>query len=220
MSRLKLLQQLSGVILITMLLVGCGGSAATPVSEAPIPTATPVPPTSTPTPEVTTGIVQGKLIGAESQQPLTGAAVVLCLVVGEKTCVLQADLVSISGEDGKFELTEVLPGSYVVLYDPSAKASSSWKEIDGLEMILKLEGLSGFPSSARTELFSTFGGGGGIRFQKGTTLEFKDGVVVGGDGSIRSEKYGLTMDFHEGKPITIEIQLGKITELEIRAWAQ
>jgi len=173
----------------------------------------------TPNLEATTGTVRGRIIGAESQKPLTGAAVVLCLDVGEKTCVLQADLVSISGEDGSFALTEVAPGSHVVFYDPSGEASGGWEEIDGSEMILNLEGLSGFASPARTELFSTFGGGGDILWQKGTSLEFTAGGVVG-DGSIISEKYGLTMDFYEGKPITIEIQPGQITDLEIKAWAQ
>ena len=135
-------------------------------------------------------------------------------------CVLQADLASISGKDGNFEITEVPPGLYVVFYDPSGKASSGWKDIDGVEMILNLEGLSPFPSPARTELFSTFGGGGSILLQKATVLAWDEDGVFKGDGSIISEEYDLAMDFHEGKPITVEIELGKTTELEIRAWAQ
>jgi len=47
MNRQKLSQQVMGAMLITLLLVGCGAPAATPVP----PTATPVPPTATPTPE-------------------------------------------------------------------------------------------------------------------------------------------------------------------------
>ena len=237
-------QKLFSLVLVVFFVVSCGTSSVsvaptttftpkpststatptsapptdTPTSEPPTAIPTPVPPTSTPTPEATTGTIQGKLIGAESQQPLIGAAVILCLVVGEKTCVLQADLVSISGEDGELELTEVPPGSYVVFYDPSGKASSGWKEIDGLEMILNLQGLMPIPSADRTELFSTFGGEGTIRVQKGLTLGFDENGVFSGDGSIISERYGLTMDFYEGKPITTEVQPGKTTELEIRAW--
>ena len=50
MSCQKLLQQMVGMTLVMLLLVGCGAPAATPVSEAPAATATPVPPTATPTP--------------------------------------------------------------------------------------------------------------------------------------------------------------------------
>jgi hypothetical protein len=51
MSYQKLLQQMIGVTLFLLLLVGCGAPAATPVSEAPAATSTPVPSAATPTPE-------------------------------------------------------------------------------------------------------------------------------------------------------------------------
>jgi hypothetical protein len=141
------------------------------------------------------------------------------LVVAENTCALRAELASATGREGGFELTEVPPGSYVVFYNPSAEASSRWKELDGLEMILKLEGLSGFPSPAREELFSTFGGGGSITWQKGTSIGFDDDGALEADGSIISEEHRLIMDFHEAKPITIEVRPGETTSIEIRAWA-
>lgn len=233
MSHQKPLWQMVGVSFVMLLLAACGTPIATtglepqtstptsvPATATPraVPTSTLVPPA--PTRREKTGTAQGNLIGAESAQPLAGAAVVLCSVVAEQTCMLRADLVSISTEEGSFELTEVPPGSYVVFYNPSAEASSTWEELDGLEMILKLEGLglSRFPSPARTELFSTFGGGGSITWQKGTSIGFDDAGVLEGDGSIISEEHGLTMDFHEGKPITVEVQPGETTAIEIRAW--
>ncbi len=210
----------ASMAIVAVSLAACGGEAETTPTPTPTATATPTQtPTQTPTPAASSSELQGKLIGTESQEPIAGAAIILCLVTAEKTCSLKANLVTEVKEDGSFELTNVPPASYVVLYDPSGKAMPGWKDIDGLEMILNLEGLSGFPSSARTELFSTFGGGGGITMQEGTSLEFEDGVVVGGDGSIISEKYGLTVDFREGKPIIIQVQPGRTTEVEIRAWA-
>ena len=50
MSHSKLLQQLVGMMLIVLFLVGCGTPAATPVPEAPTTTPMPEPPTATPTP--------------------------------------------------------------------------------------------------------------------------------------------------------------------------
>jgi hypothetical protein len=50
MNHQKLLQQVIGVTLLMLLLVGCGAPTATPVSEAPVATPTPAPSTATPTP--------------------------------------------------------------------------------------------------------------------------------------------------------------------------
>jgi hypothetical protein len=51
MSHQKLLQQVTEVILVMLFLVGCGGPAATPVSEAPAATSAPGQAAATPTPE-------------------------------------------------------------------------------------------------------------------------------------------------------------------------
>ena len=59
MSYKKLLQQVIGVTLVTLLLVGCGAPAATPMPPTPTPvppTATPVPPTPTPIPPTATPV--------------------------------------------------------------------------------------------------------------------------------------------------------------------
>lgn len=139
---------------------------------------------------------------------------ILGLVSGEKKCTLKANLVTIVNEDGSFQFTEVPPGSYVIFYDPSGEAISKWKNIDGLEVSVNIEGLSPNKEAARAraELISTFGGGGKITMTKGSSLEFQGGIVTGGNGSIISHEYGLTMDYREGKPIMFEIQPGKTVE--------
>ncbi|OGO04159.1 MAG: hypothetical protein A2Y60_02955 [Chloroflexi bacterium RBG_13_54_9] len=159
-------------------------------------------------------------MGAESQNPLSAAAVILCLVTADKKCSLKANLVTTVNEDGSFEIINIPPGSYVVFYGPSGKASSGWKDIDGLEMILNLDGLNDPPGSVSfEELKSTFCGGGGMTIKRGTIFEFRGHIVVPMEGGIISEKYGLTMDFPEGKPITVDVQPGKVTQIEIKAWA-
>lgn len=54
MSYQKLQQQMVGVTLVMLLLIGCGAPPASPVSEAPVATSTPVPQTPTPTPVLST----------------------------------------------------------------------------------------------------------------------------------------------------------------------
>jgi hypothetical protein len=56
MSYQKLLQQMIGVTLVMLFLVGCGAPPATPVSEAPAATSTPVHSVATPTPEPPTAM--------------------------------------------------------------------------------------------------------------------------------------------------------------------
>lgn len=97
----KWLDQVIGVILMALLVAGCGGAQATPtfgvVAEANTatataapPTVTPVPPTPTPVPPTvlpptvpptteppTTGVVRGVLTDKDSAQPLSGVRMAL-----------------------------------------------------------------------------------------------------------------------------------------------
>jgi hypothetical protein len=164
-------------------------------------------------------VLRGTLIGAESQKPLAGAAIILCSVGTERKCTLQADLIATAEDDGGFELTGISPASYAIFYDPSGDAIAGWKEINGLEISLKIEGVAMFsPSPERTEFFSTFGGGEGISITPDTSIGFDAEGNVTGEGTFISEKYGLTLQFHDGQPLTIQVQRGEITELEIMAW--
>jgi hypothetical protein len=176
-----------------------------------------------PPPNSGSGVLKGFLSGDKNQKPLDGAAMILCLIIAEKKCRLEANLVISVNKDGSFQLTNVPSGRYVIFYNPSGDAVGNWKKIDGKELSLKLEGLSQLQSAARKELFSTFGGEGEISIAAGTQLEFSmtsDNVIVKGSGSITSVKYSLTMDFHEGEPISVEIVAGKVTEIDIQALAQ
>lgn len=214
MSYQKLLRQMIGVTLAMLLLVGCGAPAAIPTPMHVV-TATPTP---LPTPTPSSGVLRGTLIGAESQKPLAGAAIILCLVGVERKCTLEADLIATVEEDGGFELTDIPPVSYVIFYDPSGNARVGWKEINELEISLKIEGVAMPSSSQRTEFFSTFGGGESIGITPDTSIGFDAEGNIIGEGSFISERYGLTLQFHDGQPLTIQVQRGEITELEIMAW--
>lgn len=183
--------------------------------------------------KVTTGVLKGRLIGAESGKAQARAAIILGLMTTEKKCSLKADLVTVVEENGSFQISNVPAGSYILFYDLSGKAKPGWKDINGLEISINFDclvagQLKGMPGvsippeweSERKELFSTFGGGGTIITEEGTTYEFKDGVPFVTEGSFVSEKYGLQIDFRGGKPIVVEIKPESITSVEIKAWNQ
>ena len=183
-------------------------------------TTTELPPTST----TSLGILKGTLVGTESQSPLRGAKIVLGLVTTENKCILKTNLSGTVNEGGSFEITEIPSGLYIVFYDPSQKERNAWENMDGVEMYVGVEGLfapqSSAYASAREQLFSTFGGESTIMVKKGTSTKIKDGVIEVVKGGIISEKYDLHMDFHEGKPIIVNIEANKLIEIEVKAWAQ
>lgn len=189
-----------------------------------LPAATPVPPTfistntPAPTPAPSSGVLRGALIGAESQTPLAGAAIILCLVGTDRKCTLQADVATTTGDGGLFELSGIPPASYAIFYDPSGDARAGWQEIDGLEISLKIEGAVMFASPERTEFFSTFAGGETITISPDTSIGFDAEGNVTGEGSVIFDKYGLTLQFRDGQPLVVQVQRGKTTELEIMVW--
>jgi hypothetical protein len=146
MSHQKLLQHMIGVTLVALVLIGCSAPAATPTpvpptvttvpsTPAPADTSTPIAtatctqtptpiPTSTPTPTPvpTTGSVEGRLIGRDTQQPLAGALIVLCEITDDFKCTLHAGLTATADAEGWFTVEEVPPGQYTVAY---AKAENS-----------------------------------------------------------------------------------------------
>lgn len=157
-------------------------------------------------------------MGDESRRALAGAAIILCLVGTERKCTLKADLSGAADEDGNFELANTPPGLYAVFYDPSGSARAGWKETNGLEISLKIEGVALFSGPERVEFYSSFGGGESIGISPHTSIGFDAEGDVTGDGSFISEKYGLTLQVHDGQPLIVQIQPGEITEVEIMAW--
>ena len=165
-----------------------------------------------------TGMIKGKIIGSESKKALAGAAIILCRTTSEGECNIQAELITTTDESGRFSFSAVPSGGYVLLYDPLGKAIPTWKTINGLTINYKLGHPMNFDSLMTKEFYESFGGGGSIAINKGTATKMLDGKIVSINGSFTSAKYGLTMDFHEGKPLTVKVKQGKTVEIEINAW--
>jgi predicted small lipoprotein YifL len=110
----KLLVAFMVVALLQLCLAGCGASPA-----ALPPSPTPVPPTSTPAPSPW---VEGVLIDKDTDQPLGNARVELCQQQDQSTCMVKADLTSVSDGNGKYKILDVPNGKFAILYNASGKS--------------------------------------------------------------------------------------------------
>jgi len=166
------------------------------------------------------GKVRGRLVSAKTQEPLEGAAVILCLATGEKEYIVQGGLTASVDRDGVFEVSEVPPGVYVILYDPSGKAKDSWKDIDQLRIAYDIseEYLAERMIPFSNEFFETFCGGGGLTVHN-YSMSMKEGKVADVEGAFTSVKYGLTMEFQDMKPMMVEVKPGETSSIEIVARA-
>lgn len=177
----------------------------------------------------TTGDIQGRLIGAYTEEPLAGAAIILGLVTGESDCTLQSDLIASVGEDGAFALTDVPAGSYVVFYDPSGEAAEAWQDIDGLKItdytLLDVVGqpYEGIGSLITDELYETLRAGDEIwRMRDTAILLSPEQILISIEGSLAlaSVRYGITIqyeDIEDGEPTMLEVKAGETTNVEIMA---
>jgi len=167
------------------------------------------------------GKVHGRLVSAKTQEPLEGAAAILCLATDERECIVQGGLTASVDKDGVFEMSEVPPGVYVILYDLSGKAKDSWRDIDQLRIAYDIseEYLAERMIPFSDEFFETFCGGGGGLTIHNYSMSMKDGKVADVEGAFTSVKYGLTMEFLDMKPIMVEVKPGETSSIEIMARA-
>ena len=162
------------------------------------------------------GQVQGTLVAVETGQPLAGAAVILCRVTEETEGILQASLSCSTESDGDFELSNVPPGKYVVLYDPSGEGKDGWTQIDQLEIDYSFQAGT---CEISNEFYQSFFGGVSVTYHQGFTCTSEDGVIVF-NGALTSQAYNLTMEFHDSsKPVMLEVEAGETTEEVIEVTA-
>jgi len=79
------------------------------------------------------GELTGHIIGAKSGQPLANTQIILCLLSPDTSgCTLQAAPTTRSDASGAFTLSDVSPGSYVLLYGMPDELVSSPAEWEGV----------------------------------------------------------------------------------------
>ncbi len=173
-------------ILLAMLSTGCGGRS---------------------------GEITGHIIGAESGQPLTNTQIILCQLSSEISgCILQSAPTTHSDASGAFTLSDVLPGSYVLLYGMPDELVSSPEEWEGVVV--------GATTVVLDENGKFVQEGEGRFWEDGwesvgAQLTDAAGKTIYTDGYARSNSMGISMMVvnREREPIIV-VQPRKTTEIE------
>jgi hypothetical protein len=188
----KSLQQVLILILAVLFVAGCSTAA----------TSTPTP---TPLPKVT-----GTITNQANNEPLVGARVVLCQLVGAKTCTVLSDVTAIADADGKFVIPDVDPGKYIVLYNSSGERQAKWSD-------LKID-------FAPVQLEESESITWGIVDSVGVETSICDfGLVLTGLGSTAEsgilffKDLDLALELVENDPISIDVQ--KETAVNLSVWS-
>jgi hypothetical protein len=132
MSHQKLLQQMIGVTLVMLLLVGCGVPATTPTAVVIVVTATsqlsdaPTLPIATAAPALTSTPAGSTIIGkiAHTDDAPRITTVIPCLMVGDALCRVQHAWATRISEEGSFEIADIAPGTYTFFYGPDSVTDS------------------------------------------------------------------------------------------------
>jgi hypothetical protein len=168
------------------------------------------------------GSLTGKLLNQETKQALASAGLILCLDTGN-SCTTNAALSAQTDPEGEFEIADIPPGKYVVLYNPNGLDIQS---VDGITVEVNSRSAvclaSGFMGSAPADCR------GSVPFMDDPNLTLKGNssiAITGSDlslskGSIYSQKYGLHLDFVDSKPLSVEIEAGEAVESDLFLWGE
>jgi hypothetical protein len=226
MNHKSLLPQMTGLILVLLLLVACGTPQPAPTSVPPTPTFTPVP----------RGAINGQIMGAGSGEPLEGALIILCLLpeveVDDYICTLQAAPTALSDASGAFGLSEVPAGSYVLMYGLSDELKSTpdtWKGVKVTKAEPCAIDISAGEKAAVCQspkaLENAFWQDGGTYFGSLTynTIDNPDeigafigiGMIYISNAAVRSNHLGISIMIADGKlaPV-VNVQAGETTDIE------
>jgi len=178
---------------------------------------------SVPEPAATgNGTFTGRLLDRDTENPVAGAGIILCLDT-DGSCTTDAALSAQTGSDGEFEIADIPPGKYVILYNPNGiNAQSTDKILVEVNSRSAACIASGFMGSAPADCQ------GSIPFMDDPNLMLKGNASIAitesdlslSEGSIYSQKYGLHLDFKDSQPLSVEIQAGDAVENDLLVWAE
>lgn len=221
-------EQMIGVMLVMLFLIGCRAPIATPVLEAPAATSTPVPLTATPTPELPTATptpvpptasptsaphIEDSLLDKDTGEPLVEARVILCLKGTEDpACVIDADLTAVTDSDGQFNIKGVQPGEYVVLYNASGEIRPEWDDME-----LEYSPVSTFSDPAPTNINHLMRSLGVSSLSNCEAfLHIVDGNLVV-SGYLYADSANLAFIFFNGDLVYVTVQDGS-GRIDLRVW--
>lgn len=195
------------------------------------PTSTSTPPTATPTlPALSTGSLQGKLVeapligdsGAVERPSLANALVVLCLKTSENECTVYAELSTRSDTQQEFTFDSLMPGEYVVLYNPFRMTNESayWMHWDErtLDFADANSLLDSFAPGAKSGFFASGPGGGIVTKDIGGNLTI---TTVHANTAIWIDIHPLIVEFvGENELLTVNVTAGQTSQLTIQSHAE
>lgn len=154
------------------------------------------------------GSIDGVIKGYTTGRPISEANLLLCPVLSLTEFEFRNEIKAKTNSDGSFSITNVLPGSYVVVY------SLNEVDLSGTDLIGKT--ISHYNINNLTNSFDsdltilTADGQGGIQISNGAVSKLIGGAAI-------FEQLGLIIEFREGQPITITSKVGETSLIEIRA---
>ncbi|MBT3602115.1 MAG: hypothetical protein HN521_03525 [Candidatus Latescibacteria bacterium] len=179
------------------------------------------------------GKITGELVGEKSESPISGGTIIPCWIENNVRATVVLGLATTVGSDGKFEITNLPPGRYILLYNTSERLMTTWDTLDGVSVPLSLESFldvtrplteEGQPrgnlkSETYTSLKVLDGLEGGITLQTGSTFEYdNNGLLKGGAGSFLLKEYGFSVNYDEGKILSVKIPSRGMVDVSIKAW--
>jgi len=216
MDSRKLLQQTFGLMLMGLLLVGCGGALGKP-------TPTPQPPGT-----VTGKVMYEALTNGGSAEPMPGVMVALCRAPAEglpegapvaasnkdaleHICTLQEAPTALTDADGEFVLDGVPPAVYVVMFHlfPDEMAGVEWDGVVLTEAVLNEVDMEVSPSGE-----SDFWEDGGPVIAL-ANWRAGEGMTVA-TGNVCSNKVGFCFSVHsELLHSVVELEPNGTVEIEL-----
>ena len=160
--------------------------------------------------------------GSKARPYLTNALVVLCRRISENKCTVYAELSTRSNFQQEFTFDSLVPGEYVVLYNPFLITNESvyWMHWDGrtLDFTDANSLLGSFAPGEKSGSFAS-GPGGGI-VTKNVDGEVKI-TTVHANTAIWLGLHPLIVEFvRENEPLTVNVTAGQTSQLTIQSHAE
>lgn len=167
------------------------------------------------------GGIEGKMVGADTGDPLEDVQIILCLKSEEEAsiCTLQAAPTTETDSNGDFELSKVPPGSYLLMYgmrDELVATPDDWGDVEVGPTRLVLNRDGQFAPE-----------GEGLFWEDGWETVGNEASSADGsismlvDGYIRSIRLGISMmveDTHRA-PV-VEVHAGETIQIEWQVMAR
>jgi len=182
-------------------------------------------PDSAPAPEPAAtgnGTFTGRLLDHETENAVAGAGIILCLDTGS-SCTTDAALSAQAGSEGEFEIADIPPGKYVILYNPNGIDAQFTDKILVEVNSRSADCLgSGFAGSVPADCEGSipFMDDPKLMLKGDSRIEITESAFSVIDGSVYSQKYGLHLDFNDSKPLSVEIEAGEAVEDDLLIWAE